>query len=80
MSDLVGAQIVGFLTHRLISFFQGIEGIESLPVIPIKDRLIERTIRKKRRKLIVKWTLVVMTVIIITATATVVGVYLKNNG
>lgn len=61
--------------------FQGIDlDIETLPAVPIKDRLIERTIRKKRRKLIVKWTLVVMTVIIITATATVVGVYFKNNG
>lgn len=61
--------------------FQGIDlDIETLPAVPIKDRLIERTIKKKRRKLIVKWTLVVMTVIIITATATVVGVYFKNNG
>ena len=47
---------------------------------PAYDRLIQRTIAKERRKLIIKWTLVILTVSIVTAVATVLGVHFKENG
>jgi hypothetical protein len=56
--------------------------IEKLPETmekPVYDRLIQRTLAKERRKFCVKWSMVIITVAIITAVATTLGVYFKNN-
>jgi len=55
--------------------------IEQLPEWmerPTYDRLIQRTIAKERRKCCVKWTFVILTVLAITATATVLGIYFRD--
>ncbi|KAL3866141.1 hypothetical protein ACJMK2_043470, partial [Sinanodonta woodiana] len=42
------------------------------------ERLLQRTIAKKRRQLCIKWMLVIVIVIIITTVATVVGVHFSD--
>ncbi|XP_045216405.2 RGS domain-containing serine/threonine-protein kinase A-like [Mercenaria mercenaria] len=55
--------------------------IEKLPETmekPVYDRLIQRTLAKERRKFCVKWSMVIITVAVITAVATTLGVYFKE--
>lgn len=55
--------------------------IEKLPPSlerPVYDRLIQRTLAKERRKFCIKWSMVILTVAIITAIATTLGVYFKQ--
>ncbi|XP_052792889.1 uncharacterized protein LOC128226850 [Mya arenaria] len=59
----------------------GDDDIEQLPEWmekPAYDRLIQRTLAKERRKCVVKWTLVLVTVFIITAVATVLGIHFQE--
>ncbi|KAK3609113.1 hypothetical protein CHS0354_007791 [Potamilus streckersoni] len=46
--------------------------------VPRYDRLLQRTIAKKRRQLCIKWMLVIVIVIIITTVATVLGVHFSD--
>jgi len=65
-----------------VAWLQGDEDdIEKLPEWiekPAYDRLIQRTLARERRKCLIKWGLVLLTVFIITAVATVLGVYFRE--
>lgn len=74
-----------YLEQYLILKAHGIKSdavdIERLPETlekPVYDRLIERTLAKERRKICVKWSMVILTVAVITAVATTLGVYFKE--